>query len=80
MDTVQHGPQTRIGKTEQRFVGQVGPAWDWLGTPERREVVRDVGEQFDALGITRVVLTGAGGQLVGEFENGKVKGVMARQK
>jgi len=66
------------GEMPPRFVGRVGPTWDWLGTQERREVVRQIGEHFDALGTRRVVLTDQGGQVVARFADGELVDVMAR--
>jgi hypothetical protein len=38
------------------FSGTLNAAWDYLGTPERVTVAREIGERFEARGVERVVL------------------------
>lgn len=66
------------GEVPSRYVGRVGPAWVWLGTPERREVVTQIGQHFAELGTLRVVLTDATGQIVARFVNGEIVDVQPR--
>ena len=64
--------QQRIHEGEERFVGKLGPAWDYLGTPERRAVTREIGERFEALGIDSVVLLAPGPRLMARWEKGAI--------
>ena len=56
----------------QRFVGELGPAWNYLGTPERRAATREIGGHFEELGIESVVLLGPGSRLMAHWENGAI--------
>lgn len=55
-----------------RFLGKLGRTWDYLGTPERHEVTRAIGEHFAILGTPRVTLTDLRDQVVASYNNGKV--------
>lgn len=55
---------------ELRFVGNLGPAWDYLPTPERRAAASEIGQHFSEQGIEHVVLLGPGPQLMARWQNG----------
>ena len=54
----------------ERWVGRVGPTWDYLGTPERNEVANQIGSHFASQGTSVVVLTDAQGDVVARYEYG----------
>jgi len=55
-----------------RFIGTLGPTWDYLGTPERREVASEIGEHFASLGTPRVTLADPRSQILAEVKDGKI--------
>ncbi len=55
-----------------RFLGRLGRTWDYLGTPERREVTREIGQHFAILGTPRITLTDLRNQVVASYSDGKV--------
>ncbi|MGH0033688.1 MAG: hypothetical protein ACQGVK_01530 [Myxococcota bacterium] len=67
-----------LGGHRRRFVGQLGPTWAFLGTPERREVARAIGEHYLAEGIPEVVLMDGPGHMAAEFIDGGLVAVTPR--
>jgi hypothetical protein len=67
-----------LGGHRRRFVGNLGPTWAWLGTPERREVTTSIGEAFRAEGVSEVVLMDRPGHTAAEFADGAIVAVTPR--
>ncbi len=55
-----------------RFVGELSPAWNYLGTSERREVASEIAEYFAAGGVETVILRGRGNSLLARWEDGEL--------
>jgi hypothetical protein len=55
-----------------RFVGSVGPTWDYLGSAERRAIAEEIGSRFRAQGVESVVLMGAGRTVQVRYQDGEL--------
>ena len=56
----------------RRFVGELSPAWNYLGTAERREVALAIAEHFEEADVDTTILLGPGPRVMASVENGKV--------
>ncbi len=70
----QHSPDAN----PPRFLGRLGRAWSYLGTPERAEVTNEIGQHFANLGTPRVTLTDQRNQVVAQYKNGKILTLVPR--
>jgi len=70
----QHSPDSN----PPRFLGRLGRAWSYLGTPERAEVTNEIGQHFANLGTPRVTLTDLRNQVVAQYKNGKILTLVPR--
>jgi len=64
----------------RRFVGQLGPAWSFLGTPERREVATLIGEHFEREGVDEVILVDRPGHTAARYADGAIVAVIPRPR
>jgi hypothetical protein len=55
-----------------RFVGNLGPAWNYLPTAERRAATTEIGQHFAERGIRHVILLGPGPRLMARWVDGSV--------
>ena len=59
-------------ETPPRFVGRLSPAWDYVGTPERRFVVEEIGQRLEARGISHVALMDTRRLTAARYANGDI--------
>jgi hypothetical protein len=60
------------GEATHRSFGGLGPAWDYLGTPERQFVVEEIGSRLAEIGIENVILTDSSGRVAAHYPNGAI--------
>jgi hypothetical protein len=62
----------------RRFVGEHSPAWNYLGTAERREVAQAIAQHFEEADVDTTILLGPGPRVMASVENGKVVSLVAK--
>ena len=62
----------------RRFVGELSPAWNYLGTAERREVALAIAAHFAEADIETTILLGPGPRVMASVERGKVVALVAK--
>ncbi len=62
----------------RRFVGELGPAWQYVGTGERREVTVAIGEHFSEEGVADVILMDRPGHMAAQYSDGAVVALTPR--
>ncbi len=56
----------------RRFVGNLGPTWEYLGTSERMAAASEIGERLQELEIHSAALLGEGPRTMARWENGAI--------
>jgi hypothetical protein len=67
------------GAVPPRFVGQLSPAWSYVGTPERRMAVEEIGVRLAERGIHNVLLMDSSRQVAARYANGTIVVITPRE-